>query len=187
MTLTLDDETCPDGCSSMLYASGEYRSNGYYNYGTYTVEMKATASDGVVSSFFIYADSPHDEIDIEILGKDPTQMQTNYFTDDAGGHEVMIDLGFDASADFHTYAIEWMPDSITWFVDGVEVRTEDNSINTLPSTSGRIMMNLWPGTDEVNAWLNDFIYTAPLHAQYSSVSYEPVDWPIKSYLPIISK
>lgn len=191
MTLQLDDETCPDGCSDMDYASGEYRSNGFYQYGTYTVVMKAGTSDGIVSSFFIYTGSsdgnPHDEIDIEILGKNPTQMQINYFTNGVGEHEATIDLGFDASADFHTYAIEWMPEYITWYVDGDDVHTENGSNGTLPSTSGRIMMNFWPGTDSVNDWLGEFSYTDPLQAQYSAVSFEPVDWPIKSYLPFVSK
>lgn len=184
MTLTLNDSSCPDGCSGAAYASGEYRTNGFYQYGTYTVEMKAAASKGIVSSFFIYADSPHDEIDIEILGKDPTKMQVNYYTDDDGGHEVMIDLGFDASADFHTYAIEWMPDSIKWFVDGILVHTENESGDPLPSTPGQIMMNLWPGTDSVNAWLGEFTYSAPLKAQYNSVSFEPAEWPNKNYMPL---
>lgn len=186
MTLTLDDEGCPGGCSGAAYASGEYRSNGLYQYGTYTVEMKAAASEGIVSSFFIYTGSPHDEIDIEILGKDPTKMQINYYTDNAGGHEVMIDLGFDSSAGFHTYAIEWMPDSIKWFVDGNLVHTENEDIDKiLPSTPGQIMMNLWPGTDSVNDWLGEFTYSSPLQAQYSSVSFEPADWANKNYLPLV--
>jgi len=184
MTLKLDDAGCPGGCSGAAYASGEYRSNGFYQYGTYTVEMKAAASNGIVSSFFIYVDSPHDEIDIEILGKDPTKIQVNYFTNDIGGHEASIELGFDASADFHTYAIEWMPDAIKWYVDGVLVHTANESSGELPSTPGQIMMNFWPGTDSVNAWLGDFSYSAPLQAQYSSISFEPVDWPIKNYLPL---
>ena len=42
-------------------------------------------------------DSKYD--DVEILGKDTTKLQTNYFTDGVGGHETVISLGFDASAD----------------------------------------------------------------------------------------
>ena len=186
MSLTLDNVSCP--CSGRPYASGEYRSNGFYQYGTYTVRMKAVDHDGVVSSFFIYTDewddgNPWDEIDIEIIGKDTTKLQTNYYTNGVGGHESYIDLGFDAAAAFHTYSIEWMPDYIKWYVDGDLKLTEDGSHGALPTTPGRIMMNFWPGTDSVNDWLGDFVYTDPLTAQYDSVSFEPVDWPNKNYLP----
>ncbi|WP_343411109.1 family 16 glycosylhydrolase [Candidatus Amarolinea dominans] len=70
------------------------------------------ASDvpGTVTAFFTYTgpndNNPNDEIDIEILGRDPTRLQVNYFTQGVGGHETWIDLGFDAAAAFHTYAIE---------------------------------------------------------------------------------
>ncbi len=151
--------------------------------------MKAVAQDGVVSSFFIYTGpsegNPWDEIDIEITGNNPTKLQTNYYTAGVGGHEWTIDLGFDASADFHTYSIGWWPDSIIWYVDGHPVYTEDGSRGTLPSTPGRIMMNFWPGTDTVNAWLGEFVYTNPLQAQYDWVSFEPVSWPFKSFLPAV--
>ena len=186
MSLQLDNVGCP--CSGSPYASGEYRSNGHYQYGTYTVRMKAVAQDGVVSSFFIYTGpsegSPWDEIDIEIIGKDTTTLQTNYYTNGLGGHEGYISLGFDAADGFHTYSIEWMPDAIKWYVDGDLKHTEDGSNGVLPTTPGRIMMNFWPGTDTVNDWLEDFVYTGPLMAQYDWVSLKPVDWPNKNYLPL---
>ena len=189
LSLQIDNDGCPGGCGGVDYAAGEYRSNGHYQYGTYTVRMKAVAQDGVVSSFFIYTgpseDNPWDEIDVEITGNNPTQLQTNYYTDGVGGHEAYINLGFDASAGFHEYSIEWMPDSIKWFVDGNWVHTEDGSNGTLPSTPGRIMLNFWPGTDAMNDWLGNFIYGGPLQAQYDWVSYEAVDWPIKSFVPMI--
>ena len=48
-----------------------------------------------------------DEIDFEWLLKDRTKVQTNYYVGGVGGHEVMIDLGFDCAADFHNYALMW--------------------------------------------------------------------------------
>lgn len=45
-------------------------------------------------------------INIEILGKDTTKVQFNYFTDSRGDHEFFYDLGFDASEDFHDYAFD---------------------------------------------------------------------------------
>lgn len=186
MSLQLDNNVST--YTEWHFASGEYRSNGHYQYGTYTVRMKAVNHDGVVSSFFIYTgpseSNPWDEIDIEITGKVPTQLQTNYYTDGVGGHEHIIELGFDASADFHTYSIVWMPESISWYVDEDLKHTENGSNGALPTTPGRIMMNFWPGTDTVYDWLGDFVYSEPISAQYDWVSFEPVDWPNKNYLPL---
>ncbi len=187
MSLQLDDNPCPSGCSGQPYASGEDRSNDLYTYGTFSIRFKAAQGNGIVSSFFLYTDSwdgqPHDEIDIEFLGKDTTRMQVNYWTDGVGEHETLIDLGFDAAADFHTYTIEWQPDAIIWRVDGLLVHTEDGSRGALPSHPSRIMMNLWPGTG-VDAWLNPFVYTGPLTAQYDQVSYRSF---YESFLPFAVK
>lgn len=40
-----------------------------------------------------------DEIDVEVLGKDTTKVQFNYYTNGTGNHEYLYDLGFDASED----------------------------------------------------------------------------------------
>ena len=121
--------------------SGEYRSYGRYGHGYYSVSMKAMKGDGVISSFFTYTNDPHwDEIDIEFLGDDMTRVQFNYYTKGVGGHEFVYDLGFDASAEFHTYGFEWLENSIVWYVDGKPVHkaTED-----IPTANAQIMMNLW--------------------------------------------
>ena len=99
---------------------------------------------------------------IEILGKDTTKVQFNYFTDGKGNHEKIIDLGFDASQEFHTYGFEWTETSIKWFVDGKEVHSATENI---PKTPGRLMMNVWNGKG-VDAWLNPYDGTVPLTAEY---------------------
>ncbi|GAB4108896.1 MAG: hypothetical protein OHK0022_61150 [Roseiflexaceae bacterium] len=116
---------------------------------------------------------PWDEIDIEILGKDTTKMQTNYYTNGVGGHETMIDLGFDAALDFHTYAFEWTPTSIKWYVDGVLVHSENGSRGPLPTHAGKLMMNIWPGIG-VDSWLGPFNYSGPLSQQVDWVRYTPL-------------
>lgn len=162
--------------STTPYSGAEYRSKDFYGYGRYEVSMKAIKNDGVVSSFFTYTgpsdNNPWDEIDIEILGKDTTKVQFNYFTDGVGNHEYMYDLGFDASEDFHTYAFEWHKDKIVWFVDGTEAYTASENI---PVTESKIMMNAWCGTG-VDSWLNPFDDSdLPLTAEYESISFTAFD------------
>ena len=81
--------------------------------------MKSAQGSGTVSSFFLYDDTSRDEIDVEILGKDPSQVQFNYFVNGQGGHEKVIDLGFDSSAGLHNYEIEYSEGRIDWYVDGL--------------------------------------------------------------------
>ena len=161
-----------DSAGKYNYSGGEYRTNDHYSYGYYETSMQAIKNDGVVSSFFTYTgpseNNPWDEIDIEVLGKDTTKVQLNYYTNGQGNHEYMYDLGFDASEGYHTYGFDWQEDSITWYVDGKAVYTATIDI---PSTPGRIMMNTWPGIG-VDSWLKAFDGTTPLTARYQWVTYK---------------
>ena len=160
-----------DSGSGYNYAGAEYRTQQTFRYGYYEVTMKPIRNTGVVSSFFTYTGPTDgtvwDEIDIEFLGKDTTKVQFNYYTNGVGGHEYLYSLGFDAAADFHTYGFDWQPGYITWYVDGNKVYTPTSNI---PSTPGKIMMNVWPGRG-VDDWLGAFNGATTLTAQYKAASY----------------
>jgi beta-glucanase (GH16 family) len=64
---------------------------------------------------------PHDEIDVELVGRDSGKVHVNSFRYGKGTAKD-IDLGFDASEGVHLCAFEWLPGSITRFVNGVQVR-----------------------------------------------------------------
>lgn len=174
LILDHDEDETEEG---IPYKSGELRTNDFYQYGLYEVNMKPVASEGTVSSFFTYTgpwdwdNDPWDEIDIEFLGKDTTRIQFNYFTDGVGGNEHYHDLGFDASESFNTYGFDWREDSITWYVNGEAVYTATENI---PQTPQKIMMNLWPGIG-VDGWTGVFDDAdIPLVAEYDWVRYTPV-------------
>jgi beta-glucanase (GH16 family) len=178
MSITLDKQSCPSGCSNRPYASGEYRTSSNYGYGRYEGRLKPAKGSGIVAaSLFTYTgpsdNQPWDEIDIEILGKDTSKVQLNYYTNGVGGHETLIDLGFDAAAGFHTYAFEWTASSIRWYVDGRLVHTENGSRGPLPTHRSKLMMNLWPGIG-VDSWLGPFNYSSPLQYQVDWVRYTPL-------------
>ncbi|WP_246070551.1 beta-glucanase [Paenibacillus kobensis] len=149
----------------------EYRSTNKYGYGLYEVNMKPAKNPGIVSSFFTYTGptdgTPWDEIDIEFLGKDTTKVQFNYYTNGVGGHEAVINLGFDASQGYHTYAFDWQAGYIKWYVDGVLKHTATSNI---PKNPGKIMMNLWNGTG-VDSWLQPYNGANPLYAYYDWVKF----------------
>lgn len=167
------------------YTAGEARTQNYYGYGDYEVKMKPSANPGTASTFFTCTGpydekitynedgtttatkNPHDEIDIEFLGKDTTHVQFNFFVDGKGGNEYMYDLGFDASKEFHEYGFRWTEDSITWFVDDkpvYKVTTDKNAtaaanvriVEKLPSTPGRMLANYWCGNERAEAWMGKY-------------------------------
>jgi beta-glucanase (GH16 family) len=162
------------------HTSGEYQTRRVFGYGRFEARLKAAAAPGLVTGFFTYSGpsmdgAPHHEIDFEFLGKAPQRVQVNYFTDGVGGHETMIDLGFDASEDFHTYAFEWRPDSIRWFVDGRLVHEESGARGPLPSVPGKIYLHLWAGKG-LRGWLGRFAYPGhPLTAEVDCVAYLPLE------------
>lgn len=176
MTITLDDS----GASGRRFASGEYQSRRFFGYGRFEARLKVVPAPGVVTGFFTYTgpsfdDAPHDEIDFEFLGKSPREVQLNYYTAGKGGHETMIDLGFDASEDFHTYAFEWRPDSIRWFVDGRQVHEETGARGPLPSHPGKIFLHVWAGKN-LEGWIGRVSYPGrPLVAEVDCVAWRPLE------------
>lgn len=167
MNITITDD--PSGTYN--YLSGEYRTTEKYGYGYYECSMMPIKADGVDTGFFMYTGpsdgDPWDEIDFEFLGYDTTKVQLNYYTNGVGGHEYMLDLGFDASEGYHTYGFDWQPDHITWYVDGVAryTATED-----LPTNPGRIMVNAWPGIG-VDEWIMPFEGNVPLTAKFQWITW----------------
>ncbi len=154
------------------YGGAEYRSRGCYSYGFYSVSMKAARASGVISSFFTYTGTPWDEIDIEFLGKDTTQIQFNYYTGGEGGHEFLYSLGFDGADEFHEYAFDWQPESIIWYVDGVAVHRATENI---PSARTQIMVNVW-NAKGVDGWSGAFEGTElPVCASYRWIGYAPAE------------
>ena len=170
MHLAISDNPADPKPECEGYLGGEARTAYYYGYGDYEVRMKPSTSPGTASTFFVCTGNydvwpdgtknPWDEIDIEFLGNDTTRLQFNYFANGTGGHEHWIDLGFDASEDFHNYGFRWAEEYITWFVDGKPVYRVDKANvkegESFPKTAGRILMNYWCGTPEGEAWMGKF-------------------------------
>jgi|GEM_PF-2202476 len=188
MTITLDNQGCPQTCDGKPYASGEYRTQSEnYGYGYYEVRMKPAQGSGLMAgSFFtyrgVYGQSSHDEIDIEFLGKDPNcqTLQLNYYVEGRGNHEKVVHLPFNACQEFHNYGFMWTNEALIWYVDGQEVHRVVENFNTpeheIPYRPGKIMVNLWPGTSSVEGWLGRFSYpNRPIQAQYDWIKYSTLE------------
>lgn len=158
--------------------AGEMQSPDNYSYGRYEVIMRPARGSGIVSSFFTYTGAyfgdPHDEIDIEFLGKDTTQVHFNYFRKGKTGADEIFDLPFDAAEADRLYAFEWTPEGITWFVEGVPYYKTPANDAGLPVAPGKIYLNAWAGEDWIDAWTGPKTYKSGTGAHYSCVSFVPL-------------
>ena len=179
LVVTLDNNPCPTGCSAQPYASDEVTSVGKYGYGTYAVQMQAAAASGVVSTFFTYINTTpggaetNDEIDVEIPGARPTTLEATYYKQGVNEGSHVINLPFDASAAMHNYAIVWLPNSISWVVDGQTLYTVNGTPASMPTTPSNLILNFWTGAAATQSWLGPFSYASPLTVTYGASSFTP--------------
>jgi endo-1,3-1,4-beta-glycanase ExoK len=153
------------------YKCAEIRTYSRYGYGLYEVRMRTAAGAGLNTAMFTYSGKPltpvHDEVDFEFLGKSPKTVQLNYFVAGKGGHETLAPVGADASVGFHTYAFDWGPQQLRWYIDGKLVRTA--AALPQPSVAGQYFLTLWMGGAPADGWLGKFVDARP------SISAD-VDW-----------
>ena len=175
-TLLLILRRAPDKLRS--HRCAEIRTHAAHGYGTYEVRLRSASGSGLNTAMFTYSGPPmtkvHDEIDFEFLGKNPLQVQLNYFVAARGGHEKMAEIGADLSAGFNTYAFEWLPGTMRWFINGKLVRSEAGA--QLPSVAGQFFFSLWSGAPSIDGWLGAFDPAAgPVAAEIDWVGYTRPD------------
>ena len=161
------------------YKGGELRTLDTFRYGRYEVSMKSAAGSGIVSSFFTYRDyweeglsgGQHwNEIDWELLGQEDDNASTNIIIQNQWDYVQELNIDFNPHEDFHTYAIEWTPNNVLFFIDNQLVRTVDNFYADSLYHYHKIMMNLWQPT--ASSWVGPFNSDIlPVYAYYDWVKY----------------
>lgn len=137
------------------YSSASICTKRKYLYGEFGAVIKASNAPGVITGLFLHRNSPRQEIDIEILGKDTTKILLNVYYNPGSdgakleygyrGTPVLVDLGFDASDDYHQYRIEWYPGQIRWFVDNLLIYERfEWGPTPIPHLPMQFHVNLWP-------------------------------------------
>ncbi len=137
-TYSVPTLTAIDPSKEYSFYGAELTGVDQFKYGRFEARMKMASISGSVSSMFLNYDNswmkeyePWNEIDIEILGKDPSKWQSNIITREAEpsikkntSSEVIHPFAFDATKEFHLYAIIWTPEYVAWEIDSVEVRRD---------------------------------------------------------------
>ena len=136
------------------YKGAEIYSSDSYLYGRYEMRMRVANASGVLSTFFTYKNGSEvgntfwEEIDIEVFGKNnATEWQSNIILGSSRPtiHTEQVHTAPSSLADaYHTYVIEWTPDYVAWFVDGVEARriTGTSTVTSLTNPQS-LRFNIW--------------------------------------------
>ena len=141
------------------FSSAALTSKRNFLFGRFEAVLKPPKVSGIITGMFLHRDSPRQEIDIEFLGKDPTKLLVNVYYNPGGedarfdygyrGTPVLIDLGFDVTRDFHSYAIEWEENEIRWYVDGLMVHRRSSWEPTpIPHLPMKFHLNIWPSMSQ---------------------------------------
>ncbi|WP_437644678.1 glycoside hydrolase family 16 protein [Sorangium sp. So ce362] len=166
LTLLPAPEGTTDGSAPKSFLGAEVRSVATLTYGRVRTRAKLARGSAVVSSLVtIYTPWPADnwnELDIECLGQDPSQVQFNAMvytgapvtppvTSSVSPTQdpTKVSLGFDSSEDFHVYEIEWTPEGAFFRVDDVLRHTWTKRIDlmTLPQN---VLLTIWASSSA--AW-----------------------------------
>jgi beta-glucanase (GH16 family) len=141
-----DRNYAPYSCENFPYTSGMISTHNKFSqlYGFFEVKMKVPKGQGFWPAFWLLpqlppASSPAElywppEIDImeykgqEIKNVYMTNIYSGVYPDPGSklngwynpGYDASVYTGPDFSAGFHTFAVDWEPDVIIWYVDGTE-------------------------------------------------------------------
>ncbi len=168
------------------FYGAELLSKESFKYGKFEAKMKMAYAPGCISSMFLYYNNSYkggteiwNEIDIEVIGKEPNGFQSNIIT---GKKEKQITtesvhkFATPVSNDFHLYTVEWTPDYVAWYFDGELIRKNDSSNDPKKQVealveSQSLRFNIWSSKSE--AWVG------PLNEKNIPISQE-IDY-IKVY------
>lgn len=140
------------------YSCGEVQTRERFSYGVYEARVKTDTGSGLNAAFFTYIGpvdkQPHDEIDFEVLTKDPSKVQVNTYVGGKPYNEKLVDVPGGADKGFHDYAFVWEKERLRWYVDGQLVH-EATGATPLPSNAQKIFFSLW-GSDTLGEWMGPF-------------------------------
>ncbi|KNG45207.1 glycoside hydrolase family 16 protein [Stemphylium lycopersici] len=175
----------------------------YVWYGKICSKLSTAQGKGVVTAFILMSDVK-DEIDFEWVGSNRLYVfpdvrlpysKTDPETDD-NGEDLKVPGGNTVDT-MHEYCVDWKEDTLTWSIDGKEMRSLDRESTwndtsgrySFPQTPARIMLSLWPAGLPSNAkgtvewaggeidWNSPYMNNGYYAARFSEVTVECYDPP----------
>ncbi|MBW8909731.1 family 16 glycosylhydrolase [Mesorhizobium sp. RCC_202] len=140
------------------FACAEIQTKQRYGYGVYEARMKTGTGSGLNAAFFTYIGpqdkKPWDEIDFEVLTKDPSKVQVNSYIQGKPKNGKLVDVEGGADKGFNDYGFVWEKNRLRWYVNGKLVNEVTNP-DELPTNSQKIFFSLW-GSEKLTNWMGAF-------------------------------
>lgn len=140
------------------YSSGILTTQSTFSqqYGYFEMRAKVPKGQGLWPAFWLLHTGPNpwNELDVfEFLGHNTNKVYLyNHWGDAANQHQALPKsyVGPDFSDQFHVFALDWQPNRLTWYIDGVK-RAE--TTQHVPHEPMFILTNLavggsWPGAPD---------------------------------------
>ncbi|MCD7944401.1 MAG: glycoside hydrolase family 16 protein [Clostridia bacterium] len=112
----------------LLYTGAAINTHGkcHFTYGYFEASLKIPRGRGMWPAWWMLSEGWPPEIDMmEILGSRTDRIMVNcHFGNDyrdEKSEEQRIDLGFDSSAGFHVYGLDWTRERMIFYIDGKPV------------------------------------------------------------------
>ncbi len=143
------------GRGGLPFTSGIITTKGKFTqeYGYFEIRAKVPKGQGLFPAFWLMPATGKwpPELDVfEVLGQDTSKayMTVHYLNGNPYPQEIQGSYsGPDLSLEYHTYGLDWEPDHLTWYVDGVE---RFSTTQNVPHEPMFLLINLavggdWPG------------------------------------------
>ena len=114
------------------WVSGKYitKDKVTFKYGRFEARIKGPVGAGTWGAFWMLGADIDDrpwpwcgEIDVtELVGKDPLQSYGylhGLLSGGFGGRGTTVSMPNGFASEYHTYAVDWLPDQVDWYLDGV--------------------------------------------------------------------
>ncbi|KAJ1976642.1 hypothetical protein H4R35_002612 [Dimargaris xerosporica] len=156
--------------------------------GKVDIMMKAAGGSGVATAFMMYETKgatrdaknnayPYDEIDIEIVGKTPNQVQSMFFSkgNRAPHQPVSKDTTLNVSTNEHFihYGIELTEDYVKWYVNEKEAHSYPKSQGHFPRDAKFFRLGVWAAVNNTS-WAGEVdMSKGPFIAQIQTITITP--------------
>ena len=129
-----------------------------FQYGYAEIRAKVPSGQGLWPAFWMLPETHRSrpEIDVmELLGHEPETIYMHFHYNDDKEERRRTNsrwTGPDFSKEWHTFAVDWQPDAIIWYVDGIE-RARYRDSQYIPNEPMYLLLNLavggdWPGSPD---------------------------------------
>ena len=149
---------------ALTTGGAEIESVDYYGYGTYKARIRTANAPSSITGFFLYR-SPdyYAEIDIEVYNDGTGNADFVTYADGERTHYVTKDFGFDPSAAFHVYRLDYTPNAVKFYVDGDLKKVWTDGI---PQDSMKLLVDTW-----FPSWLSGTAPTTTRATRVDWISY----------------